>query len=158
MNVPMRRWGCQKQNRVIGKEGCRTKISSHAARERVSFSAARELRRYFQNESILRLAWMQRKARTLSAPGSPQNMPDCLHLFPMRDRQPASMTPEPMKYFLARKVPYCIFLELGEGAAEHGHAGFGLVCVAQAGQDRCGYCRRLRALSKPKILSNAAFS
>jgi len=28
----------------------------------VSSSAAREWRRYFQNESILRLAWMQRKA------------------------------------------------------------------------------------------------
>jgi hypothetical protein len=32
-----------------------------------------------------------------------------------------------------------------------------LACVAQAGQDRSGYCRRLRALAKPKILSNAAF-
>ena len=29
--------------------------------------------------------------------------------------------------------------------------------LGQAGQDRCGYCRRLRALAKPKILSNAAF-
>ena len=63
----------------------------------MSFSAARELRRYIQNESILRLAWMQRKARTLSAPGSPQNMPDCLHRFPMSERQPASTTPDPMK-------------------------------------------------------------
>ena len=34
--------------------------------------------------------------------------PDCLHRFPITVRQSASMTSEPMKYFLARKVPDCI--------------------------------------------------
>jgi len=84
----------QVTRRGIFSLGHRTKIFNHAARGSVSFSAARELRWCFQNESILRLAWMQRKARTLSAPGSLQNMPDCLHRFPMSDRQPASTTPE----------------------------------------------------------------
>jgi hypothetical protein len=83
--------------------GCRTKIFCHAARGSKSFSAARELRRSFQKESSLRLAWMQRKARTFSAPGSLQNMPDCLQRFPMMVRQPASMAPEPMKYFFGQE-------------------------------------------------------
>lgn len=49
---------------------------------------------------------MQRKARIFSAPGSPQNMPDCLQRAPMTVLHPASTTPEPMKKPWRRKVPY----------------------------------------------------
>src|SRR5438046_713665 len=47
---------------------------------------------------------MERKARMFSAPGRPQNMPDCLHREPITVLQPASITPEPMKKPWRRKA------------------------------------------------------
>ncbi len=44
----------------------------------------------------------QRKAMIALAPRTDQRMPDCLRRSPMTVRQPASTTPEPTKYFLAR--------------------------------------------------------
>src|SRR6266404_4743302 len=77
--------------------GCETKFFTHAARARASLRADCSLSRFFQNSSMRRLEWMQRRASTLPAPDSDQNMPDCLQRAPMTVLQPASTTPEPMK-------------------------------------------------------------
>ena len=45
----------------------------------------------------------QRRARMALAPRTDQCMPDCLRRSPTTVRQPASMTPEPTKQFLALK-------------------------------------------------------
>ena len=51
-----------------------------------------------------------------SAPGVPQNMPECLQREPMSVLQPASMTPEPIKRPWRRKVS-------GKGSASVGGVG-----------------------------------
>src|SRR5690349_10117438 len=68
----------------------------YAAIARQSLRAANVFKRSFQNAFRRRLAPRQRSARTFSAPGLPQNMPDCLHRDPMTVLHPASTTPEPM--------------------------------------------------------------
>jgi hypothetical protein len=54
-----------------------------ADKAKQSLRAAWAFRRSFQNWSRRPLALMQRKASTFSAPGLPQNIPDCLHREPM---------------------------------------------------------------------------
>src|SRR5690348_11881580 len=87
--------------------GCRTDFF-YAAIARQSLRATDMFRRSFQNASNRRLAPIQRKAKTCSAPGLPQNMPDCLHRDPMTVLHPASTTPEPMKSPCCRNVLYFI--------------------------------------------------
>jgi hypothetical protein len=62
-----------------------------------TFRAAWALRRCLQKSSSRLLAWIHRRARMCSAPGLPQNIPDCLHRAPITVLHPASTTPEPIK-------------------------------------------------------------
>jgi len=76
----------------------------YAAKAKQSLRAAWVFKRSFQNASSRRLALMQRRASTFSAPGYPQDMPDCLQREPMTVLHPASMTPEPMNKPWLRNV------------------------------------------------------
>src|SRR6266849_3067591 len=99
----------ERLRRFVGPDDGRTTVFfGQATNLRQSLRPAWELSRSFQNWSRRWLAWMQRSARTFSAPDSPQNMPDCLQREPITVLQPASMTPEPIKRPWRRKAPYCI--------------------------------------------------